>query len=65
MIEFVEMRAECRQKRLIVGLAVSRRSVAQCRISQPQTRVDAVAGCWNDGSGKQDRMCWPQVGLTL
>ena len=56
------MRAECRQKRLIVGLAVSRRSVTQCRISQPQTRVDAVAGCWNDGSGKQGRMCWPQVG---
>ena len=36
------MRAERRQKRLIVGLAVSRKSVTQCRISQPQTRVDAV-----------------------
>ena len=56
------MRAGCRQERLIVGLAVSRRSVVQCRISQPQTRVDAVAGCWNGGSGKQGRMCWPQVG---
>ena len=58
------MRAERRQKRLIVGLAVSRRSETQCRISQLQ-RVDVVAGYWHDGSGKQDRMCWPRVGLTL
>ena len=35
------MRAGCRQEWLIVGLAVSRRSVT---VTQPQTRVDAVAG---------------------
>ena len=42
------MRAERRQKRLIVGLAVSRWSETQCRISQLQ-RADVVAGCWHAG----------------